>query len=59
MSKPVRLDAEVEQELASAHARYEASVPGLGEDLAEAIGVELARIQEAPGRFPLAPSDSR
>lgn len=59
MSKPVRLDAEAEAELASAHSRYEESVVGLGEELAEAIGALLVRVSDRPGSFPLAPSVPR
>lgn len=59
MTRPIRLDPEAEEELASAHARYEASVPGLGEELADAVGLLLIRIQEHPRAFPLTAGVSR
>lgn len=59
MTKPVRLDAEAVEELASAHARYEAVVGGLGEELADEVSVALARIQEQPRAYPLTPAVPR
>lgn len=51
----VRFEAEAEEELAAAHAWYEAQVGGLGEELLAAVDDVLLRIQRAPRSGGLVP----
>ena len=54
MTKPVWLDEEARSEVAAGHARYEAVLPGLGEQFADELGTLLERIQFYPRAFPFA-----
>ena len=53
--KPIKLDAEAEDELSAAYAWYEAQVRGLGDELLMIVDDQFARIQSAPRRFGLTP----
>lgn len=54
MSKSVWLDDEARAEVSIAHARYEAALPGLGEQFADELAALLERVQEHPRAFPYA-----
>ncbi len=56
MTKPLRLDAEAEEELRAAADWYEAQKLGLGKDFLDAIDDALDRLRKSPGAASLVAS---
>ncbi len=55
MKRPVRLEAEAEDELDASAAWYERQRPGLGQDFIDEVAAALTRVGEAPQTFNLIP----
>lgn len=53
--KPLRLDAEAEEELAAAMDWYERHRPGLGGEFLQAVAATLQTIPDGPATFGLVP----
>lgn len=56
MTKPVRFDAEAEEEFAAAARWYERERPGLGREFLASVDEAVLEVRERPGSFSLVPS---